>query len=339
MTFQITLEPGQLQFQATEKDTLLDAALAAGFLLPYGCKNGACGACKAKVLKGEVEHGQYVPSALPEEEKAQGRALLCCATPRSDLQIQVHQVSRADDIPAKRMPCRVETRRMLADDVLELTVKLPASENFRFRAGQYVDFIMADDKRRSFSIANAPHQEGVLVFHIRSIVGGQFTQHLFTQLKEKDMLRFEGPLGGFFFREDSPRPAILLAGGTGFAPIKGIIEHLIHIGDTRPLYLYWGAHVPTGLYQHDLAQAWQNQGKLRYVPVLSNAPAQDGMRQGLVHEAVLADFPDLSGFDVYACGAPAMVEAAHRDFTQKAGLDEAHFYSDAFTFNKDSRPK
>lgn len=340
MAHQITLEPGSLQFSASEDVNLLDAALSAGLLVPHGCRDGACGACKAKILKGEVDYGQYAEHALTAEEKAAGEVLMCCAKPRSDMTIQARQVSRADDIPVKRMPCRVESRTKVAEDVMVIRVKLPASETFRFRAGQYVDFLLADGKRRSFSIANAPHETGVLEFHIRQISGGQFTHHVFADLKEKDILRFEGPLGSFFFREKSPRAAVLLAGGTGFAPIKGIVEHLIEQGDTRPLYLYWGAQDLSGLYLKDLAEKWQAMGKVVFVPVLSGdaTPADWPGRRGLVHEAVMQDFPEMAELDVYACGAPAMVESAHRDFTQRCGLDEANFYSDAFTFSRDSTP-
>ena len=335
MQFRIQTEPGRQSFSAEESQTILEAALAAGLLLPYGCRDGACGACKARVIEGEVEHGKASDNALPAQERAAGKALLCQAHPRSDLIIEVRTLGKTGDIQPKKLPCRVESLEKVASDVMIIKVKMPASENFRFRAGQYVDFLLSDGRRRSFSIANAPEDNAQLEFHVRRVDGGSFTSHVFDTMKPREILRMEGPLGTFFIREDSARPAVLVAGGTGFAPIKSIVEHAIANRSVRPLLLYWGARTREGLYMDALARDWESVlPNFRYIPVLSDALADDAWdgRTGLVHEAVMQDLPDLSGHEVYACGAPAMIDAARSDFMTNCRLAEEAFFADAFTF-------
>ncbi|MBP7640789.1 MAG: CDP-6-deoxy-delta-3,4-glucoseen reductase [Thauera sp.] len=335
MSHRISLQPGNHTFEADDDQTVLEAALAAGLLLPHGCRDGACGACKGRVLEGEVEHAEHASGALSEAERAEGLALFCCARPRGDLVVQARSVTRAGDIQVKKLPCRVQKLERLAEDVMRIELKLPASENFAFRAGQYIDILLADGQRRSFSIANAPHDAGHLELHVRRIDGGRFTGHVFETMIEKEILRFEGPLGSFFLREDSTRPIVMVAGGTGFAPIKGIVEHAIRIGLQRPITLYWGARRRDGLYLDALARSWEAAlPGLRYVPVLSDE-AWEG-RGGLVHQAVLEDFANLSAHEVYACGAPALIDAARADFCGGRGLPEDAFFADAFTFAQPS---
>ena len=247
MSFQVTLQPSGLHFAAAPDETILEAALAAGLLLPYSCRDGACGVCKSKVLAGDVDPGRFSASTLTDADREQGMALLCCAQARSDVEVEVRQVSRVGDIPVKKLPCRVQKVTRLGADVIVLEIKLPASEKFQFIAGQYIDFLLAEGKRRSFSIANAPTASDFLELHIRLVPGGQFTTHVFEKLKEKDILRFEGPLGSFRLHEDSSKPVVLLAGGTGFAPIKSIVENAIATGQTRPMTLYWGSRDMAGL--------------------------------------------------------------------------------------------
>jgi len=305
MQFQISTQPGAQSFTASADQTVLEAALAAGLLLPYGCRDGACGTCKGRVVSGNLEQGQVSDSALTDQERDAGYALLCQARPRSDLILEVRTLGRVGDIPSKKLPCRVLTLEQVAPDVMILTVKLPANEKFRFRAGQYVDFLLADGHRRSFSIANPPHCADQLEFHIRLIDGGRFTAHVFGSMKPRDIMRIEGPLGSFFLREDSTRPIVLLAGGTGFAPIKSIVEHAIESGMERPITLYWGARNYSGLYLDKLARSWENAlPAFKYVPVLSDAPTADHWkgRSGLVHlavadEHVVDPVDSLSGID------------------------------------------
>lgn len=332
MSRQITLQPSGHVFHAQNGETILEAALREGYLLPYGCRNGACGSCKGKVVEGSIDHGNAQESALPSADRALGMALFCQAQPRSDLVIECREIGAAKDIPVKILPCRVQTLERIAPDVMRIRLRLPASERLLFLPGQYIDILLKDGTRRSLSLANPPHDDGLLELHLRDY-GGSFSTHVFTQMKEKDILRFEGPLGTFYLHEDSDKPVVLLAGGTGFAPIKAIIEHAIHHNITRPLLLYRGARRSADLYLNELPETWQREHGIKYIPVLSDATPDDRWtgRTGLVHEAVMADLPDLSGYEVYACGAPAMIDVARQDFQARCGLPASAFYADAFT--------
>lgn len=321
---------------------MLQAALREGFPLPYGCRNGACGTCKGKIIQGTVDFGSYNATALTEMEKQAGMALFCCAVPLSELVIECREIGAIKDIKVKTLPCRVHKMERVAPDVMIIYLKLPTNERLQFLAGQYIDVFMKDGKRRSFSLANAPHDDELLQLHVRNYRGGTFAEHVFTRMKERDILRFEGPLGTFFLREDSDKPIIFVASGTGFAPVKSILEHVFRVlsmrgnmrGTRRRMVLYWGNRTKADLYMANLADSWQQEhDNFHFIPVLSEVLPADNWdgRTGLVHQAVLQDFDDLSGYQVYACGAPAMVEAAHKDFISLRGLPEEEFFSDAFT--------
>ncbi|WP_348699698.1 CDP-6-deoxy-delta-3,4-glucoseen reductase [Duganella fentianensis] len=338
MTFQVTVQPSGHQFSCEDDETILAAAVRAGIGLPYGCKNGACSSCKGKVVSGTVSHKAYQERALPAEEAAAGMALFCCATAHSDLVIEAREVAGSEDYPLRKMPSRVATLEKVAADVVVMTLQLPANETLKFRAGQYIEFLLRDGKRRSYSLATAPDQNQPLSLHIRHMPGGVFTDQVFSTMKERDILRFEGPLGTFFVREDSDKPMVLLASGTGFAPIKAIVEHLQAQGSQRAMTLYWGGRRPQDLYMDGLCRQWAaTMPNFRYVPVVSDALPEDGWqgRSGFVHAAVMADLPDLSGHQVYACGAPIVVESAKRDFVAQCQLPEDEFYADAFTSEAD----
>ena len=341
MTFKVSIQPAGLSFEVARDEAILPAALRAGVGLPYGCRDGACGSCKSRLIEGRVIHGVHQSKALSDAEEAEGWILTCCATPQVDCVVQARSVPAAGDYPAIKMPARVATLTRPAADVAVMTLQLPATVAFKYRAGQYVEFILKDGARRSYSMATAPEELGsppVIELHLRHMPGGKFTDHVFGAMKEKDILRVEGPLGSFFLRDDSDKPIVLLASGTGFAPIKATIDHLRAQGSTRPAVLYWGCRHLGDLYQHAWAlQAAADMPSLRYVPVLSEArPADDWRgRTGFVHQAVMADLPDLSGHEVYACGAPVMVDAARRDFVATCGLPDAAFYADSFTSEAD----
>lgn len=344
MTVLVTIKPSGHRFQADQQQSILQTALDAGFILPYGCRNGACGSCKGKIVEGEVDYGDYQEQVLSSEERSRGYALFCCARPKGNVTIECREVGSLKDIPIRTLPCRIQKMERLAEDVMMIHLKLPANERLQFLAGQYIDFLLKDGKRRSFSIANAPHDDALLQLHVRHIPGGQFTEHVFHAMKERDILRFEGPLGSFFLRDEAagvPRkPVVLVAGGTGFAPIKAIIEHAIHQQIRRPMTLYWGARDRPGLYLDELAESWvRTVPTFKYVPVLSDNPPEDGWsgRTGLVHRAVMDDLRDLSGYQVYACGAPAMIDAAKRDFVRVCHLPEDEFFADSFAYAADSQ--
>jgi CDP-4-dehydro-6-deoxyglucose reductase len=333
MTFKTTIQPSGHDFPIEEHETILEGALRHGYTLPYSCRDGVCGVCKGKVLCGQVDYGDYQGHALSDAEKSAGMALFCCSKPRSDLVIECKEVTATKDIQVKTLPCRVQTMTKVAPDVMVLTLKLPTNERLQFLAGQYIDVLLKDQKPRSFSLANAPHDDSVLELHVRNIEGGVFTQHVFNEMKERDLLRFKGPLGTFFLREDSDKPIIFVASGTGFAPIKAIIEHALFTGIKRPMHFYWGGRKLADLYMLDKAKQWESSG-VKFTPVLSEAMPSDVWqgRAGFVHHAVMEDYSDLSGHDVYVCGAPVVVEAAHHDFTTQRKLPSDSFFSDAFTF-------
>lgn len=338
MSFQITLQPSQHQFPADPDKSVLDAALAAGILLPYSCRSGACSTCKARVVSGTVEAGNSAAQILTPEELHEGFTLLCQARATSDLVIESKEIRLASDIQIRKLPSRVTSISRPTTDVAILQLQLPATESFRFYAGQYVEIILKDGKRRSYSMANPPHSAAALELHVRHLPGGLFTDHVFgvgaTQMKEREILRVEGPFGSFFLREDSDLPIVMVASGTGFAPIKAIVEHMVHQNIHRPVTLYWGGRRPADLYMDALVQQWaQTLPDFTYIPVVSDALPEDAWtgRTGFVHRAVMDDFPSLMGHQVYACGAPIVVESARRDFVTQCGLPDEAFFADSFT--------
>ncbi|HET9643692.1 MAG TPA: CDP-6-deoxy-delta-3,4-glucoseen reductase [Burkholderiaceae bacterium] len=341
MSFTVTVQPSGRTFEVQRDEPILAAAIRGGIGLPYGCKDGACGSCKSKLLEGRVIHGAHQQKALSLQEEESGLILTCCAAPQTDCVIEARTVPGAGEFPVQKMPCRVSSINRPAPDVTIIRLQLPANVVLQYHAGQYVEFILRDGARRSYSMANAPHTQNEspgIELHVRHMPGGKFTDHVFGPMKEKEILRMEGPFGSFFLREDSTRPMVLLASGTGLAPIKAIIEHLRFKNILRPALLYWGCRSKTDLYLHDWAeQMAREMPNFTYVPVLSEAKPEDQWtgRTGFVHHAVMADLPDLSGHQVYACGAPIMVESAHRDLVAKCGLPDEEFYADAFTSEAD----
>lgn len=341
MSFQITLKPSERAFTVDADEAILPAAIRQGVGLPYGCRDGACGSCKSRLLEGRVVHGPHQSKALSADEEAAGLILTCCAQPQSDCVVEARSVPGAGEYPVLKLPSRVLSLSRPSADVAMVKLQLPANQNLQYRAGQYVEFILRDGARRSYSMANAPHLLGsppAIELHIRHMPGGKFTDHVFGAMKEKDILRMEGPFGSFFLREESDKPIVLLASGTGFAPVKALIQQLQHKAATRPAVLYWGGRRPADLYEH----AWCEQAAaelpwLRYVPVVSDALPEDGWagRTGYVHRAVMEDFPSLAGHQVYACGAPVVVESAQRDFVAHCGLPADEFYADSFTSEAD----
>jgi CDP-4-dehydro-6-deoxyglucose reductase len=341
MSFEITIKPSDHRFAAEGDETVLESAMKADLILPYGCRNGACGACKGRILAGDVDYGAYQPTTLTDDDRRAGYALFCCAKPLTDLTIEVRELRRAGDIPIKRLPCRIESIDKPAPDVAIVRFKLPANERLQFLAGQYIDFLLKDGKRRSFSLAVAPHDDKLLELHIRHIPGGLFTDPLFATFKGREILRLEGPHGAFYLREESDKPMIFVAGGTGFAPIKSMLEHCFHHGIDREMVLYWGARALADLYLPALPGEWQQAHRnFTFIPVLSEPGPSDAWpgRTGFVHQAVLDDFRDLSGYQVYACGAPAMIDAARRDFTTLRNLPPDEFFADSFTIAGETEP-
>ena len=341
MSFNVTVQPSGRSFIASTGEALLAAAIRQGIGLPYGCKDGACGSCKCKKIEGTVLHGTHQSKALSAEEEANGFILTCCGVAQSDLVLESRQVTDESAFPVRKMPARVSSMERPSHDVMVVRLQLPASDVLKYHAGQYVEFLLRDGDRRSYSMANAPHTQiaapGVEL-HIRHMAGGKFTEHVFGAMKEKDILRIEGPYGSFFLREDSSKPMVLLASGTGFAPLKALIEHMQFKNITRPTVLYWGGRRPADLYMQEWVLAKLSEmPNLSYIPVISDALPEDHWtgRTGFVHQAVLQDFTDLSGHQVYACGAPVVVDSARSDFSAMAGLPPDEFFADSFTTEAD----
>ncbi len=335
MAHTVTLMPSGHRFEVPDGQRILASGLAAGNFMPYSCKQGVCNSCKGRIIEGRVDYGEVHPAYFKDHDRAAGFALLCQASPLTDCVVEIKELEGLAGITPKVVPCRVTDITPLGHDVMLLRVRLPMNENMQFVAGQYVDFIFRDGTRRSYSITISHTVEGVraLEFHIRHLPGGAFTDRLFAgAVKVGEVLRFEGPLGSFYLRE-SAKPAVFVASGTGFGPIKAMLEFAAGRGESRPMRLYWGCRSLRDLYMIDLPREWEKTlPDFRYVPVLSDPMPADQWqgRSGLVHRAVMEDFPDLAGHQVYACGAPVMVDSARRDFTAHRALPEDEFFADAF---------
>jgi len=319
----IMVEPGE---------TLLDAGLRAGLPMPFECRNGGCGACKADLLYGKVHLQPFQATALTPVERADRKILLCCAEPVTDVEIAYVPQSTAIKLPTRQYRARVARLDLLSADVMRLCLRLEGDGSLPFHAGQYINILLADGARRSFSFATAPHAADGIELHVRLVPGGRFTSQVFTQMKVGDSLELEGPLGAFTLHEDSGKPIIFVAGSTGFAPIKSMVEHAFHTGLQRQMVLYWGVRRKQDLYLGDLAGQWAREHpNFTFIPVLSAPGADDAWsgRVGLVHEAILADYPDLSRHQIYACGSVQMVEAAQPAFMHH-GAAKDDCFSDAF---------
>ena len=341
MSYQITIQPGEHKITAEAGETILDAALRHGLMLPHNCRSGICGTCEGRILSGKISYKKDCTATLSEEKQGQGQALFCQALPESDLKIEAKSVRAiGSEFEIKTLPCRVASIELLAHNVMGVSLKLPEANPLPYMPGQYIDILLKDGRHRSYSIANQKQALG-LQLHIRRVEGGFFSNHVFTAMKEKDLLRIRGPLGAFIWQEASERPVILLATGTGFAPIKCLLEQAIAEGMTRPLHLYWGNREYKDFYLLGMLENWiATHENFRFTPVLSRPKDSDNWKGyiGRVPDAALADYPELSRYEVYASGSPPMVETAKQKFTEH-GLNPDYYYSDAFIFAVDEDPQ
>jgi NAD(P)H-flavin reductase/ferredoxin len=331
MTHTIQIKDHDIAFSCGPDGNVLDSALAAGYEIPYSCRSGICGSCRGHIVSGRVSGG--VGGGLSEEERRAGDVLLCQAKPCSDLTVAVREIRKIDKSAIKTINAKVYRMTRAAHDVTILQLRFPAGMKVKFKAGQYLSVKLEDGSYRHFSMANPPHQNDGVELHIRHVPGGRFSAYLENGLKAGDMLEVTVPLGDFYLREETETPIVLLASGTGFAPIKAIVEDAVKRKLTRAMVLYWGARRLEDLYKIDLPQKWANQLPwFRFVPVLSEAGPADGWdgRTGFVHQAVMDDIGSLAGHEVYACGAPPMINAARQEFVAQRGLNRDAFYCDAF---------
>jgi CDP-4-dehydro-6-deoxyglucose reductase len=335
----ITLVPTGQVFTADPAESVLSAALRAGLNLPHSCKGGHCASCRARILEGSVAYPGPRPPGLTEDEARDGCALLCQARALTDLRVEAREVRPAPEVEVKSLPCRIERMDLVAEDVMAVFLRLPAVEDLHFRPGQYLDVMLSEGRRRSFSIASAPADGRLLELHVRRASKSGFTAQLFESLRAGALLRIEGPLGQFWLRTESPRPALMVGGGTGYAPLRAMLRQLIATGDRRPVTLYWGAASAEGLYEHAwLSRLERERAGFAYRPVLSVAPPPGtswGGRRGMVHQAVLAEIADLAGWDVYASGPPAMIEAIRTGFVER-GLPREQLFFDSFDYAPDT---
>ncbi len=330
--FHASFRPGNLAVTVRRGETLLEAGLRQNMALPYDCRNGGCGICKATIVQGQVDHGAYQKSVLADVERERGMTLLCCATPLSDVDIELSGVS---PVAARVWEARVKRMERVAPEVMLLWLALEGGEQLSFRAGQYINILLEDGEKRSFSFATASGKSELIELHVRRIPGGRFTTHVFENMKVGDLVRFEGPVGKFALDEESTRPIIFVAGATGFAPVKSMLEHAFAVGVRRPMVLYWGVRRPEDLYMADLARRWDREhASFSFVPVISEPQPEDDWdgRTGLVHEAILEDFPSLGGYELYTCGSVHMVQSVRPEFLAH-GLSEDACFSDAFSFS------
>src|SRR2546430_5402304 len=331
MPRQITIKPSDHSFAADEARPWMLGRFGADLMIRYGCRNGACGTCKSRIISGEIDYGAHLPATLSEADKSEGLALLCVGKPLTDLVLEVREVRRAGDIQLRKLPCRIEKIDKAAPDVAIVTLKLPANERLQYLAGQYIDFLLKDGRRRSFSLANAPEDDALLELHIRHVPGGVFSDQLFNQYKGREILRFEGPLGAFHLRVDSDKPIIFVAGGTGFAPIKAVIEHACNHQVERRMVLYWGVRSLKALYLPLLPEEWQRRHRnFTFIPVLSDPLPEDHWpgRTGFVHKAVMTAFTDLSGHQIYTCGGPGMIGNARHEFIADRAVSAQGAFTD-----------
>ncbi|MBU2806330.1 CDP-6-deoxy-delta-3,4-glucoseen reductase [Acidithiobacillus ferridurans] len=334
MTYRLRIEPSGHEMDCDRDETILEAALRHGFHIPYGCRNGTCATCKGRILSGEVDYGKVEEKILSAAEKDAGLALFCQAMPLSDVTIEVREIGATKDIQIKTLPSRVARMVDLAPDVRAVFLKIPTTERLQFLPGQYIDILLKDGGRRGFSLANIPGEDALLELHIKRVPGGVFTGHVFSAMKEKDILRFEGPLGTFFIRQESTRPLLMVATGTGFAPIKAMLESLFAQGCIRPIYFYWGVRHPEDFYYQDLLREWQaRHDHFQVTRIVSRPDASWSGATGYVTAQVIHDFPDASLLDAYICGHPDMVFSLSAAL-QGAGLNPEHIYADAFVFAK-----
>ena len=334
---QVTIQNRNQVFECGPDEAILDAGLRHGITMPYGCRSGRCGNCMGTLISGEIDYPNGQPPALDDDGIAANKAIFCQARACSDLTIDVKIIDTPAGIEPRKMPARVVSIEKLADDVIHLKLKIPKADRLQFLAGQYVDFILNDGRRRAFSLANPPHHDEFLEFQIRHVPGGYFTSIVFDELKEKALIRIEGPLGTFYLREDNDDPIIMMAGGTGMSPLRGMLLHMFDTGIKRPVHLFWGARAKKDVYLQDEINEWlQAYPQLRFTPVLSSPDESDNWQgeTGWVHDAVIRHYPDMSGYEVYMSGPPPMVFAA-KDAFHAHGLPDDKVFSDAFDFSDD----
>jgi len=328
--YTVLVQPHGRRITVAADQPILESALAAGLNLPHSCKSGHCSSCRVLLRAGQIEYPNGIPLGVTAEEAAAGKILLCQARARSDLVVEARLIASVTDVEIKTLPCRIAQITPLAPDVMQVFLRLPVVERLEFQPGQYLDILLDRGRRRSFSIASPPHDSELLELHIRRVPGGQFTDGLWDTPPVGSLLKIEGPIGQFVYR-DAPSPLLMIAGGTGFAPLKSMLRHILERGIDRPVHLYWGARQAHDVYEEALVLEWvRRYPQLRLTVVLSEA-TETPYRVGWVHEAVMADYPNLEPFDIYAAGPPALVEAIRAEYPRHGARQDRLFF-DSFDY-------
>ncbi len=339
MAFSVTNKQNNTTFVVDDNETILDAALKDNRIYPYGCRSGVCGACKCTLVSGRVDYGSYEDFALPDEEREEGKVLICQAKPLEDIVLDVEEIMTGTSVQIKVLPCRVRAIDRLAEDVVRLFLALPKTQEFNFLPGQYIDILLKDGQRRSFSLANLPQHaaEHGLELHIRNVPDGHFTPRVFDSMRERDLLRFEGPFGAYILQSEADTPIIMIAGGTGFSPIKGLIENAMERSPDQSIHLFWGARDEQDLYLDGLVRQWlDSYPNLKYTPVLSESTSASWRgEKGFVHDAVCRTYGRFEQFDVYASGPPIMIDCVRGSLLEK-GMAPDRFHFDSFEFANQS---
>jgi CDP-4-dehydro-6-deoxyglucose reductase len=319
----IKIIPDNVEFDVNDNETILDAGLKLKYNLPHSCKNGACGACKTMVLEGEIKLDHYNDLTLSQHDKEQGYTLLCKAHPLSDIKLEIHNF--LDSFPIKILPAKVSQITKIKQ-VAILKLKLPTTLTFDFYAGQYVE-ILLKGKNRIYSIGSSPDNNQEIELHVKYHKDGVFSQYVWNELELGDILRFKGPLGHFRL-QNTNNPIIFICTGTGFAPIKSILDNMVKTTNKRKIYFYWGNRIVDDFYALDVVKNWQENLNIKIQLALSQ-DQQPNYMSGRITNLLKNDFSNFADYEIYACGNPAMIEEVFH-LTCNRGLNKKNFFSDAF---------
>lgn len=325
----VTLPQSGRRIRVGESQTIPQAALDTGIAYPHSCRSGRCGACKSRLIAGHVELGRHSPFALGEDERAAGLILACRALPSDDVVVVEWLDETFMAAPPITQDATVTSVDGMTHDILSIHLELADREAFRFAAGQYLTVTIPDAPPRDYSMASRPDQK-LVELHVRAVPGGHTSNRIHASLKPGDQIRVCGPTGSAYLREAHSGPIIAVAGGSGLAPIKSIIETALLIGMRQPIHFYFGARTERDLYLVDHFRALERSfPNFAFVPVLSQDAANQRFRGGYVSDAIAEHDGDLSGAKAYVAGPPAMVDATQASLVMR-GMPAADMHADVF---------
>lgn len=339
MPYTVAIPAAEKKFSVDDNEPLLDAAMRNGVLVPFSCRGGSCGACEASLLSGEVSYpNNKLPPALTPTAAQKGLVLMCQARACSDISLAVQEWPTTAN-PARPFPARIAKLNRVTHDVMIVHLQLPPNQKLDFVAGQYLDVLLPNQKRRSFSIANSPDSDGFIELHIRHVPGGLFTDPLFNSTKEKSVLRLEAPHGFFCFDHHAVTTPVFVAGGTGLAPIQSIIDSLLDSGYDRPIHLFFGVRGEQDIYAAETLARWNRHENVTAIPVLSEPSGEwTGATGWVTDQAANLLKQNPTNHNVYMAGPPAMINAGRTLFTT-LGIDSSQISCDSFDYAAESESK